>query len=299
MFLQHRRPAARDGTFRAMSGAELGLAVSVFLACAVECVEALTIVLAVGGSRSWSSALSGVRAALVALAALVAVLGAGLRELPRRRAARADRRAAAAVRAAMAAQGRAAPGGAQGAARRGRRPIARSSTRRGRSRCETARSTPTAFAVAGKGVLLEGLEVALIVVTFGADHHRTGIAAAAAGRRGAGRAARGRRRSQAARARPENTMKYAVGVMLTLLRHLLARRGRGRRLAGWRRDPARADRRRADVLARRGRAAAPRAGARRRRVILGVPPRRRAPGVGRAVAGCRDRAAGRARGVHL
>ncbi|MCW3026145.1 MAG: hypothetical protein JWM29_1577, partial [Solirubrobacterales bacterium] len=36
-----------------MSGAELGLALSVFLACAVEAVEALTIVLAVGSTRSW------------------------------------------------------------------------------------------------------------------------------------------------------------------------------------------------------------------------------------------------------
>ena len=40
-----------------MSGAELGLALSVFLACAVEAVEALTIVLAVGTTRSWSSAI--------------------------------------------------------------------------------------------------------------------------------------------------------------------------------------------------------------------------------------------------
>jgi len=37
-----------------MSGAELGLAVSVFVACVVEAVEALTIVLAVGNTRSWS-----------------------------------------------------------------------------------------------------------------------------------------------------------------------------------------------------------------------------------------------------
>ncbi len=41
-----------------MSGAELGLAVSVFLACTVEAVEALTIVLAMGTTRSWSSAMS-------------------------------------------------------------------------------------------------------------------------------------------------------------------------------------------------------------------------------------------------
>src|SRR6202035_2165488 len=61
---------------------ELGLALSVFLACAVEAVEALTIVLAVGATRSWSSALYGVGAATAALAALVAVLGPALTTLP-------------------------------------------------------------------------------------------------------------------------------------------------------------------------------------------------------------------------
>ena len=49
-----------------MSGAELGLAVSVFLACAVEAVEALTIVLAVGMTRSWPRRSTGVGAARVA-----------------------------------------------------------------------------------------------------------------------------------------------------------------------------------------------------------------------------------------
>ena len=41
-----------------MSGQEIGLAISVFLACTVEAVEALTIVLAVGTTRSWRSALT-------------------------------------------------------------------------------------------------------------------------------------------------------------------------------------------------------------------------------------------------
>ncbi len=65
-----------------MSGAEIGLALSVFLACAVEAVEALTIVLAVGSTRSWSSAMSGVGAASIALAALVAAFGPALTSLP-------------------------------------------------------------------------------------------------------------------------------------------------------------------------------------------------------------------------
>src|SRR5437764_11819882 len=65
-----------------MSGPELGLAISVFLACAVEAVEALTIVLAVGYTRSWRSSLTGVGAAVLVLAALTAALGPALTALP-------------------------------------------------------------------------------------------------------------------------------------------------------------------------------------------------------------------------
>src|SRR5436305_8049190 len=65
-----------------MTGTELGLAVSVFLACAVEAVEALTIVLAVGYTRSWRSSLTGVGAAVVTLAVLTAALGPALTTLP-------------------------------------------------------------------------------------------------------------------------------------------------------------------------------------------------------------------------
>src|SRR5689334_6854068 len=58
------------------------LFVSVFLACAVEAVEALTIVLAAGTSRDWRSALTGVGAGLLVLAAIVAVLGPALTAVP-------------------------------------------------------------------------------------------------------------------------------------------------------------------------------------------------------------------------
>ena len=49
-----------------------------FLASAVEAVEALTIVLAVGVTRGWRSTLLGVGAALLVLAAIVAALGPAL-----------------------------------------------------------------------------------------------------------------------------------------------------------------------------------------------------------------------------
>lgn len=53
-----------------------------FLASLVECVEALTVVLAVGNVRGWRSALTGAASALVVLGAIVAVLGPSLTRIP-------------------------------------------------------------------------------------------------------------------------------------------------------------------------------------------------------------------------
>ena len=53
-----------------------------FVACAVEAVEALTIVMAVGIVRGWRSTLIGVAAASLVLLAVVAVLGPALRVIP-------------------------------------------------------------------------------------------------------------------------------------------------------------------------------------------------------------------------
>src|SRR5437660_964977 len=57
-----------------MTTATLGLAAATFLASAVEFVEAFTIVLAMGLSRSWRAALTGTAGALLALAALAGLL---------------------------------------------------------------------------------------------------------------------------------------------------------------------------------------------------------------------------------
>ena len=56
--------------------------VAAFLASLVECVEALTVVLAVGSVRGWRSALAGAAAALGVLAVIVAVLGPSLTRIP-------------------------------------------------------------------------------------------------------------------------------------------------------------------------------------------------------------------------
>src|SRR5437879_11435898 len=65
-----------------MNAPEIGLALSVFLACAVEAVEALTIVMAVGYARSWPSALGGAGAAALILTATVATVGSALTSVP-------------------------------------------------------------------------------------------------------------------------------------------------------------------------------------------------------------------------
>jgi uncharacterized membrane protein len=69
--------------------------------------------------------------------------------------------------------------------------------------------------VAFKGVLLEGLEVAFIVVTFGANQHRVGLAAAAAGLAVLLVVLAGVASHRPLSRVPENQMKFAVGVMLT------------------------------------------------------------------------------------
>src|ERR1700760_1764276 len=53
-----------------------------FFASLVECVEALTIVLAVGAIRGWRGALSGTAAALGVLLAIVVLLGSALSRIP-------------------------------------------------------------------------------------------------------------------------------------------------------------------------------------------------------------------------
>jgi uncharacterized membrane protein len=72
-----------------------------------------------------------------------------------------------------------------------------------------------AFTVAFKGVLLEGLEVAFIVVSFGATQGRTGLAAAAAVSAAVVVALAGLLLRSPLERVPENTVKFAVGLMLT------------------------------------------------------------------------------------
>ncbi len=197
-----------------MSGTEIGLAVAVFLACAVEAVEALTVVLAVGQARSWRSALAGTAAAIVVLAGIVALLGATLTSLPID-----DLRLVVGVLLALV--------GLQWLRKAVMRAAGLKALRDERDayahELAAARAAGQAhgewdrysFAVAFQGVLLEGLEVALIVVTFAADHKQLGLAATAAALAVASVIAAGIAVRRPLARVPENTMKFAVGVMLS------------------------------------------------------------------------------------
>jgi uncharacterized membrane protein len=197
-----------------MSGPELGLALSVFLACAVEAVEALTIVLAVGATRSWSSALYGVGAATAALAVIVAALGPALTALP------IDvlRLVVGGLLLVFGLQWlrKAILRGAGLKALHDEDAIFKAETAAAATATRARRDFDGySFAVAFKGVLLEGLEVAFIVLTFGANQHRIGLAAVAAGAAialvvvagvaGRGPVSRG----------PEKNKNKPVGVMLS------------------------------------------------------------------------------------
>jgi uncharacterized membrane protein len=211
----------------------LFLFAAAFLACAVEMVEALTIVLAVAVVRGWRSALIGVAAASLALAALVAALGPALRLLP------IDLlRLAVGVllltfglqwlrKAILRASGYRALRDEEAAFLRGREQAAAAAEASDRVALDCY-----AFALAFKGVLLEGLEVAFIVVSFGSGQGRLPLAAAAAATALAVVAGAGVLvRAPLARV-PENRIKFAVGVMLTSFGCYWAVEGTGVRWPG-------------------------------------------------------------------
>jgi uncharacterized membrane protein len=191
------------------------LFLTTFVASAVEAVEALTIVLAVGVIRGWRSTLAGVGAATVVLAGFVAVLGPALGAIP----IDALRFVVGALLLAFGLQW------LRKAILRasGYKPLHDEAAAFAREREEAEHAAPAgpsgtdwySFTVAFKGVLLEGLEVAFIVVTFGSTQGRLGLAAAAAAAAvvvviAVGFVVRGPLERV-----PENALKFVVGVMLT------------------------------------------------------------------------------------
>jgi uncharacterized membrane protein len=194
----------------------LALVLTVFVACAVEAVEALTIVLAAGLTREWRSTFQGIGAALVALAAVVAALGPALTLIPLS-GLRLVVGALLAIfglmwlrKAILRATGHKALHDEASAYLREVAAAEAAERRSGRGVHDWY-----AFTLAFKGVLLEGLEVVFIVLTFGINQGSIwlaviGAAAAVLVVTAVGIAAR----SPLARV-PENAMKFAVGIMLT------------------------------------------------------------------------------------
>jgi uncharacterized membrane protein len=194
----------------------LPLVLTVFVACAVEAVEALTIVLAAGLTREWRSTFQGLGAALIVLAAVVAVAGPALTLIPlaplrlivgallavfglqwlRKAILRAsgykDLHDEEGIYARQVSAARAASGGGRGWVH-----------------------DWYAFTLSFKGVLLEGLEVVFIAITFGASQNNVGLAALSAVAAVIIVATVGVVVHAPLARVPENTLKFAVGVMLT------------------------------------------------------------------------------------
>ncbi len=194
---------------------DLLLVLSSFLASAVEMVEALTIVLAAGVARGWRSALIGAGAAAVALAVVVAVLGPALTVIP-----------IDALR--LVVGGLLLVFGLQWL----RKAILRASGykalhdedeiyARELREAETAPHEERAgvdwygFTLSFKGVFLEGLEVAFIVLTFGSTNKNIPLAALGAAVALVLVAIVGVLAKAPLTRVPENTLKFAVGIMLT------------------------------------------------------------------------------------
>lgn len=199
-----------------MNWSTAGLAASTLLASAVEFVEAFTIVLAIGLTRGWRSALTGTIAALVLLGVVAAVSGYALVNwFP-------ESLLQLIVGTLLLVFG----------LQWLRKAILRASGLKAlhdedetfRDETEAARQATAetkvgldwfGFVVSFKGVFLEGLEVIFIVITFGLNAHSmpTAIAGAAVG--GAIVLVAGLALHRPLSRVPENTLKFAVGLLLS------------------------------------------------------------------------------------
>jgi len=212
---------------RPVSTSTILVVLGAFLASAVEMVEALTIVLGVGIVRGWRSTLIGAGSASIVLALLVAALGPALGHIP----IGSLRLVVGALLLAFGLQWL-------------RKAILRSSGfkslhdedeafREGRNRAAAAGDVRRArldwysFTVAFKGVLLEGLEVVFIVIAFGSAEGHLGLAAAGAAAAVVVVLVAGVLAREPLSRVPENTIKFAVGLLLTSFGCFWAAEGAG------------------------------------------------------------------------
>jgi len=185
---------------------------AVFLAATVEMVEALTIVIAVGHTRGWRSAIEGTGVALIALAGLVTIFGPALVRVPL------DvlRLVVGSVLLIFGLQWL-------------RKAVLRTSGYIGmhdedaiyeatvaslRAQGATVGRDRVSFVVAFKGVFLEGVEIVVAVLTLGSSAHRLALAIGVAAVAIVVVAIVGVVVARQLSRVPENAMKMAVGVML-------------------------------------------------------------------------------------
>jgi uncharacterized membrane protein len=171
-------------------------------------VEALTIVLAMGVTRGWRASLSGAAVATVTLGAIVAALGPALTVIP----IEALRLVVGLLLLVFGLQWL-------------RKAILRASGWRAlrdedaafarEAAAAEGKTDWYAFTISFKGVLLEGLEVAFIVLTFGSAQENIPLAAAGAAAAAVLVIAAGVVVREPLSRVPENTLAFAVGVMLT------------------------------------------------------------------------------------
>jgi uncharacterized membrane protein len=198
-----------------MEGTTVALVGAVFVASMVEFVEAFTIVLAMGVTRGWKSALAGTGAAIVVLAAFTAVLGLAITTWL------SEALLQLVIGALLLVFG----------LQWLRKAVLRSSgykalhdeddefAEQTDAARQAARTTYAGidlfgFMVSFKGVFLEGVEVVFIVVTFGLTAGALELAVAGAVAAGVLVLALGLALRKPLAAIPENTLKYGVGVML-------------------------------------------------------------------------------------
>ena len=207
--------------FHSLSGNDVALFISVFLACAVEAVEAVTIILAAGTARDWRSTFQGVISGLVVLAGLIVVLGPSIDKLPKSTL----RLTVGGLLLVFGMQWlRKAILRASGfKALHDEEKIFKDEVEEASKQAKVSRFAVSdwyAFTLSFKGVLLEGLEVVFIVVTFGiiqkgSNPQAFSLAVWAAAIAVVIVTIAGFAIHKPLSRVPENTMKFVVGTLLT------------------------------------------------------------------------------------
>jgi len=199
-----------------MSTATLVLLISVALASAVEAVEALTIVLASGITRGWRSTFEGAVVAILLLGAIVGILGPALVNYVPINVLRLVVGSLLLIfglqwlrKAILRASGFKALHDEDVIYNREVKELTKAPG------VLKGRRDPVAFTISFKGVFLEGMEVVIIVISFGVPAGQLGLSALAAGAAVLVIAMIGAFTARPLARMPENYMKLGVGLILT------------------------------------------------------------------------------------